>query len=396
MNLFQLENLLNYFHQNKLVVLDSNQKSYIFSVENILTELLKTKNEGNKCFYYFGYDANEILLLIYLHLNYNIEVILGNKNSLDSSYKKTSFENIYTKNSDKGDFSIFTSGTTGEPKKVILQLDELIKKIKIIKDKNINWLLTYNPKSYAGLQVLLTAYLSNNSLYATNEENTVNKLLYILKNNYINAISATPTFWKIFLSTDLKKTTKLDFITLGGEIIEEDLLLELIRVFPRAKITQIYATTEFGKLFSVNDRKAGFPLEYLEKYNLKIIDGALHTKVKNSFLSTKDIVKIQDERVFFVGRNSDFVKIAGNKVNLNSIENKIKNLPNVFDVKIKTKASKIVDVLLTADVVLENDSESNRMEFKKLLRKTLNLYELPRFISFVKKLNLNSNLKKRI
>lgn len=392
--MFQLENLQNYFHQNKFVILDNNQKSYSFSVNNILNNIFKIKDEENRCLYYSGNNANEILLLIYLHLHYKIELIFGNKNNLDSSYMKTSYKNIYTRNSNNGNFSIFTSGTTGEPKKVILEIDELIKKIKITKSKNLNWLLTYNPKSYAGLQVILTAFLSNNTLYAPIEKNTVNNLLNILRNNYINAISATPTFWKIFLSTELKKTTKLDLITLGGEIIEEDLLSELISAFPKAKITQIYATTEFGKLFSVNDKKAGFPIEYLEKYNLKIIDDALHTKVKNNFLSTKDIVKIKKDRVFFVGRNSDFVKIAGNRVNLNSIENKIKKLPNVLDIKIKTKPSKIVDVLLTADVVLKNDNEGNRLEFKKLLRNSLNHYEVPRFISFVKKLKLNSNLKK--
>ena len=62
-------------------------------------------------------------------------------------------------------FYLYTSGTTGKPKKVKINLIELLKKIKKVKQAKINWLLTYDIKSFAGLQVLLTAVKSENKIY---------------------------------------------------------------------------------------------------------------------------------------------------------------------------------------------------------------------------------------
>lgn len=47
--------------------------------------------------------------------------------------------------------------------------------------------------------------------------------------------------------------------------MDQPLLDELRARFPEAAITEVYALTEQGVCFSVNDGSAGFPVSYLEE-----------------------------------------------------------------------------------------------------------------------------------
>ena len=108
----------------------------------------------------------------------------------------------------------------------------------------------------------------------------------------------------------------------------------------------------------------------------------------------KDYVEISGDRVNFVGRNVDFIKVAGNKVNINNIEQNIIKLPNVMDANLKTSPSIIVGNILVLDIVLEQDGINERSELKKMLRNNLQPFEVPKLINFIDSLNTNSNLKK--
>ena len=53
-------------------------------------------------------------------------------------------------------------------------------------------------------------------------------------------------------------------ITLGGEIADKSLLNALAQRIPQAQISHVYASTEGGVAFTVNDGKQGFPKSLLE------------------------------------------------------------------------------------------------------------------------------------
>lgn len=394
MNSLQLENLQHYFLQNKLLVLNENRSLINFDYDSLYKELNALKNKQYNRFLYIGHNPYIILFLLKLNLDFPVEVIFGNQNVNKEKFESTSFEELYIKKDGDSNFYLYTSGTTGKPKKVKVDLIELINKIKKVKQKKINWLLTYDIKSFAGLQVLLTAVKSNNKIYSTNFRSSINELIEIISNSDINSISATPTFWRIFSNSVTAKTKDLKLLTLGGEIVEEDLLLKLKKLYPDSKITQIYATTELGKIFSVQDSKVGFPYEYIERYGLKISNNQLLVKKNNSYISTNDFVDVVGNRVIFTGRNSDFIKVAGNKVNLNVIEKKIMSFENVIDSKISFKSSKIVGKILVLDVVLNIDNEKERVNLQKALRENFETFEIPKIVNFEKNIQTNTNLKK--
>ena len=393
LSFLQLENLQNYLQQNKLKAINKTLEVDNSGTKNFLETLDLLVVNGYKSFIYTGNNPIKILCLIILKLHNEISVSLSEEPIGELNFSRYKSSSLFISKAGENEFSIFTSGTTGKPKKVVVDLEDLILKITPTNDKNFKWILTYNPKSFAGLQVLLTAVISDNVIYFS-LDSSVTSLLKIIQKYKINAVSATPTFWRVFLSSSFKDTHNLELITLGGELIEESLLKKLVEIYPDAKITQIYATTEFGKIFSVSDKKAGFPIEFINKYKLKIKNDELFVKYENEYMSTKDKVKIMEDRLFFVGRNSDFLKVAGNKVNIKSIEQKLLNLKNVSDAKINFQSSKIVGNILTLDVVLVKDNESERMNLKKMCRSTLETYEIPKIINFLPVLKTNSNLKK--
>ena len=394
MNSLQLENLQNYFLQNNLKVLDLNNKLTKFDYILFLNRLNNFKDANYNSFLYLGSDPFVVLSLINYKIENNVELIFANQNINIDGFTKTEVDSLFIKEEGNNNFYIYTSGTTGDPKPVKTNLEDMINNIKPTKQKDNIWLLTYDIKSFAGLQVLLTAVISQNTIYSTNYRSKVNELIEIAYKYKVNAISGTPTFWRIFISSTRSKNLNLRLITLGGEVVEEDILLKIKKLYPNAKLTQIYATTEFGKVFSVTDNKPGFPKDYLIKYNLKIVNNELFIKYGKTYTSTKDYVELVGKRVFFIGRNSDFVKIAGNKVNLKKIEQEIIKIENIQDAKTSIKSSKIVGNVLVLDVILDIDTDYERLQLQKKLRQRFEPFQIPKIINYLENLETNSNLKK--
>lgn len=394
MNSLQLENLQDYFLQNKLVVLNKTNNLVNFDYISFYKELIVYKNKQYNSFLYIGHNPYVVSFLLMLNLDFQVEIIFGNQHINKENFESTNYEELYIKKDGGSDLYLHTSGTTGKPKKIKVNLPESLRNIKKTKQTKINWLLTYDIKSFAGLQVLLTAIKSDNKIYVTNFRSSINELIKLIASSDINAISATPTFWRIFLNSETARSKDLKLLTLGGEIVEEHLLLKMKKLYPDAKITQIYATTELGKIFSVHDGKAGFPYQYLEEYGLKIANNQLFVKKGNIHVPTNDFVDVVESRVFFTGRNSDFIKVAGSKVNINMVEKKIMSFDNVIDAKISFKSSKIVGKILILDVVLNIDNEEERIILQRAMRENLEPFEIPKTVNFESNIQTNSNLKK--
>ena len=157
---------------------------------------------------------------------------------------------------------IMTSGTTGTPKIARHSLEALMGRVNVGEIFRGTWLLTYPPSTFAGVQVLLTAVASNSSLIAYRSA-TVPVLAGAMLQYNVTHASGTPTFWRAALMAlpVSSKLSSLQQITIGGETVDQALLDRLAERFPNARVTHIYASTEAGALFSVKDRRAGFPAD---------------------------------------------------------------------------------------------------------------------------------------
>ena len=73
---------------------------------------------------------------IYFKLENGIELTLGDPNYDLKNFKLSEIDNLYIEKNGLNKFFIFTSGTTGEPKKTEVNLDHLLENIKFHKKEN--------------------------------------------------------------------------------------------------------------------------------------------------------------------------------------------------------------------------------------------------------------------
>jgi len=235
-------------------------------------------------------------------------------------------------------------------------------------------------------------------------------------NEGVQLVSATPSYWRrllMFSEAELLKRIPLVQITLGGEAIDQPILDKLRHHFPKARLVHIYATTELGRCFSVSDGKAGFPESYLDAAQpgaaeLKVHEGELLVRSPNSmrmydplssqhpsvtdWFPTGDVVEIKDGRVYFVGRKSDMINVAGSKVYPIEVERVIRVIPGVSDVRVFGKTSSIAGELVACEIVAnpDQDREALREIVVRTCRAQLNSQQQPRLIKLVDRIDLSS------
>ena len=240
-----------------------------------------------------------------------------------------------------------TSGTTGKPKWAVTTLDRLSSNLKPGDGEQARWLLTFNPGSFAGVQVMLSALIGGHVLIAPPYGASVTDMAELALREHATHISGTPTFWRAFLMALGDRPLKPKSVTLGGEAADQAILDALRARFPDAALRHIYATTELGRIFSVADGQAGFPAAWLGDGLALSERGTLLVSGKDS----GDVVKVEGDRVLFRGRADAMVNVGGVKVYPEQVEAHLLQLPCVKESYVTAKPSPITGHILTAEIV---------------------------------------------
>ncbi len=158
-------------------------------------------------------------------------------------------------------------------------------------------------------------------------------------------------------------------VTMGGEIADQGILSKVTAAYPKARVTHIYAATETGVGFAVNDGKAGFPERFLEAapggVGVKVDDKGLWLRPPGKtspppaksvlsddegYLFTGDMVERRDGRIYFLGRDSGVINVGGVKVHPERVEATIAEVPGVALVKVSAKKNPFTGALVLATV----------------------------------------------
>ncbi len=354
--------------------------------KNIVLAIL---SEKNVCLIDYTFTSEEIKKLLRDYSRFLGQTIKVKIKKISSKEQLID----YLRSSKNWSITLFTSGTTGLPKKVIHTHDSLIKNVKISdKHKEDIWGFAYNITHIAGVQVFLQALLNGNqivNLFGIDRE----LILNALERYKITHISSTPTFYRMLFPLHTKKFTEVKRVTLGGEKSDNRLINELSNVFINAKILNTYAATEFGTLLVTNDGELfSIPPRYINR--VKIVDNELwvHRSLMGIFdipvdewYKTGDHIEIVSSnplRFKIIGRQSDFVNVAGYKVNLLEVEEAIRKINGIKDVKVYPKRNSVIGNIICADIVCI-DSSITELSIVQQLSKFLQEYKIPRIIRFV-------------
>lgn len=293
---------------------------------------------------------------------------------------------------------LFTSGTTGLPKKITHTLATIARGIKQ-SDKRADdvWALAYNPTHMAGIQVFFQAISNQNSLVNLfrNDRNTI---IHSFKDYSITNISATPTFYRLLQPFDFS-LDKVKQVTFGGEKLENNLLDKLKKVFPQARFLNIYASTEAGTLFTADGEF--FKIKPELKALIKIVDQEilLHQslmgqseslQLNDQWYKTGDLIEYANgsyELFKFLNRKNEMINIGGSKVNPLEVEEILNTHPGVLICRVYGKVNVILGNILLCDLVRKDDNLTEP-ELRQFLGTRLQDYKIPRIIKFVEELGM--------
>ncbi len=308
----------------------------------------------------------------------------------------------------EAEITIFTSGTTGQPKKVTHSFANLARAVKTGERFSDNiWGFAYNPTHMAGLQVFLQAFLNKNpiiNIFGARREDTYE----LIRTGGVTHISATPTFYRLLLPYTLG-CESVRRVTFGGEK-SDDRLYEMMRmIFPNARITNIYASTEAGTLFA--SRGSEFQIPEKIRHLIKVENDELHVHhsllgisnglhLVNGYYPTGDLIEWIDQGrgLFkFKSRRNELINVGGYKVNPQEVEDRIRSITDILDVRVYGRPNSVLGTILCADIIRRDGSNLTETQIRNILSDSLQDFKIPRRIKFVTSISLTRTGKmKRI
>lgn len=304
---------------------------------------------------------------------------------------------------------LLTSGSTGRPKQVAHTLDSLT---TVAGDQPARtWLCPYAVGAYAWWQVVtLSLNLPGQDVLFV-EPDQLEQWPQLALDAGVSAASGTPTFWRqaLWRNAEVMAQLPLEQVTLGGEPVDQAILDRLREVYPKARISWIYASSEAGAAIAVHDGQAGFPQAWLDREvpgrpRLSVVDGELviasskAAEGMDAQIHTGDHVEMTDGRVLITGRiASDEINVGGSKASASKVRDVLLSHPAVVWAAVKGRKAPLVGMVVAAEVVLDPDAAAEQAvtdaDLQSWCAQRLPDYSVPRRIRVRDEIPLKETLK---
>lgn len=312
---------------------------------------------------------------------------------------------------------LFSSGSTGEPKAMIHNLENLVNSYQGKKQKKLNMLVFLMFDHIGGLNTLLNTLAMGAKIVFPTTRNPDN-IAILIEQHQIHVLPASPTFLNMMLMARVQERfdlSSLKMITYGTEPMPESLLKKLKDTFPRTKLLQTFGTSETG-IAQTSSRSSDSLEMKLDDPNLeyKIVNGELWLKSKtqvmgylnasmesfteDGWFKTGDLVEeLEGGYLRIKGRAKEVINVGGEKVLPAEVESVVLELDFVEDCMVFGEKNAITGQMVAVEVILKEGFEQK--EAKTLIRKhckaQLDTYKVPAKFSFVEKTNFGERFKKK-
>lgn len=217
----------------------------------------------------------------------------------------------------------------------------------------------------------------------------------------VNAIYLIPSKLLLLPKFMREQNTRVRSIISGSQSmgrVEADKLLE---VFPEAEITLYYGASELNYITYIKDSEmtddrtligrpfAGVQVSVVDEEIF--IDTPYHVEAISLPFSLKDRGRLDAEgRLHFLGRTDDILSVNGRKVSAVKVSRALMDLPDVEEAAVLVVHVDDVDVLTAFVGAVQ---EYSKQQLVKLLRASLEDYELPKQFIFLPELPHNESGK---
>lgn len=299
-------------------------------------------------------------------------------------------------------WTLTTSGTTGRPKLIMHTLESLTRTTKVDHARSVGqvWAMLYDYTRFAGLQVALQAVLSGAELAAPPIDQPLQNRVAFLLERQCTHVSCTPTLWRKLLMVAEFSSLPLRQATLGGEISDDRVLAAIHDHFPEARVTHIYASTEAGVGFSVSDRRAGFPMSFINTrqsgVGLRLSSDdilEIQTEPIGEWINTQDRVRVSGNRILFLGRDNGAINVGGDKVYPEEVEGAILEHAEVVAARVFGRENAFVGAVVCAQVQVTPKLKKAcdvATELRQFLAERLPRHKIPAIVKVVDAIEVTS------
>lgn len=298
-------------------------------------------------------------------------------------------------------FIIFTSGSTGKGKAVLLDYERMTRKYCTKVRPAFRTLLFLKLDHIGGLNTLFSV-IFNGGVIVTCASRQVKAICACVERNAVELLPTTPSFLTLLLMSGLYQQFRLSslrIITYGTEVMPDSTLAGLRRVLPDVTLKQTYGLSELGILSTQSRDSASRWMKIGgEGVSLQVKDDTLWVKSEQAMLgylnapspfdeegwyNTQDKVEVDGEYFRILGRESEVINVAGEKVFPGEVESFLLTLDNVKDVVVKGKRSPVVGQMVWAEFLLERDEAPSAFKQRVLAacRRHLAPFKIPGMIT---------------
>lgn len=311
---------------------------------------------------------------------------------------------------------LFSSGTSGEPKGMLHDLDALLDRYREVRpraDRTVQLLLADH---IGGLDSAFRTLFAGSTLVVP-EARTALSVGEAVERYDVNILPASPTFLNLMLLAHVPEEfdcSSLEVIAYGAEPMPAGLLERLVESFPEAAFQQKFGTSETGAIRIKSQRTDSLYFRIEDSgVEWRVQDDELWLKTSSRILGylnadessleadgwyrTGDLVEeAEDGYLRIIGRQSALINVGGQKVHPSEVEQVIAEIEGVDACSVFGKPAPITGSMVACEIVTSSDQDLRA--WKRLIRShcrgRLANWKIPVSIELRDELSMTDRLKR--
>jgi acyl-CoA synthetase (AMP-forming)/AMP-acid ligase II len=308
---------------------------------------------------------------------------------------------------------LFSSGSTGESKASVLDFERILEKFKLPRPayRTLAFLLMDH---IGGINTLLHV-LCHGGAVVTAPDRKPDTICAAIDTHRIQLLPTTPTFLRMLLISDAicrHDLKSLEIVTYGTEPMPASTLAAVRESLPWVRLKQTYGLSELGILPTFTRDSSSLWVKLgAAGFEHKVVDGVLWIRAETAMLgylnapspfdpdgwfNTQDLVEIDGDFLRILGRKSEVINVAGEKVHPTEVEDVLLQLDNVGDATVSARQNPVTGQVVAAKITLlrPEDPEAFKRRARQFCRARLDRYKAPAVIEIVDEAHHGERFKK--
>ena len=268
---------------------------------------------------------------------------------------------------------LFSSGSSGEPKACLLDLDRLMEPARAERRGYVT-LVFLLFDHIGGINTLINV-LGHGGTAVVIRDRSVATVASTIEAHRAELLPTSPTFLKMLLISDAAARydlSSLKLITYGTEVMPQATLEGLVDAFPGVTLKQTYGLSEIGIVPTRSRAPDSLWVQIGGSVEHKVVDGILWVRAKTAmlgylnapspfdadgWLNTQDRVEVDGDYLKILGRETELINVGGEKVHPAEVESVLLRAGNIADVTVSARASPVTGAVVVATVKLIEDED---------------------------------------